>query len=94
MKITNTLNFETCPESFTYRITTATVNIFMEHSKNRILEEVKTKRKEILYEIVYFNLIYLSDKFFLHQNFYTPTFFVLSLKVQTLSKYVFSKYET
>lgn len=92
MKITNTLNFETCLESFTYRITTATVNIFMEHSKN--LEEVKTKRKEILHEIVYFNLIYLSDKFFLHQNFYTPTFFVLSLKVQTLSKYVFSKYET
>lgn len=84
MKITNTLNFETCLESFTYRITTATVNIFMEHSKN--LEEVKTKRKEILYEIVYFNLIYLNDKFFLHQNFYAPTFFVLSLKVQTLSK--------
>lgn len=76
MKITNTLNFETCLESFTYRITTATVNIFMEHSKN--LEEVKTKRKEILYEIVYFNLIYLSDKFFHHQNFHAPTFFVLS----------------
>lgn len=76
MKITNILNFETCLESFTYRITTATVNIFMEYSKN--LEEVKTKRKEILYEIVYFNLIYLSDKFFLHQNFHAPTFFVLS----------------
>lgn len=77
MKITNTLNFvKPVLESFTYRITTATVNIFMEHSstKNRILEEAKTKRKEILYKIVYFLILFIWRQIFTRQSDFSSSF--------------------
>lgn len=78
MKITNTLNFvkPVLHLSFTYRITTATVNIFMEHSstKNRILEEAKTKRKEILYKIVYFLILFIWQQIFTRQSDFSSSF--------------------